>query len=203
MLAHELSHVRNRDVLIATVAAGVAGLISTLGHVLQWGLMLGGGSRSDDDRGGGLAALAWIIVAPIIALLIQLAISRSREYGADSSGAALCGDPGRAGRRAGHARAVQDRAGPTSSPAPRPRTCSSSTRCAAAPRRAHGPAFDPPADRRARPPPAPGARQHAARVRHQPVRAEGIRQQISRGSAGCPTLPAFPSQIMSAVPDLE
>jgi heat shock protein HtpX len=94
VLAHELSHVKNRDVLIATVAAGVAGLISTIGHVLQWGLMLGGaGSRSDDDRGGGLAALAWIIVAPIIALLIQLAISRSREYGADASGAVLCGDP--------------------------------------------------------------------------------------------------------------
>jgi heat shock protein HtpX len=93
VLAHELSHVRNRDVLIATIAAGVAGLISTLGHVLQWGLMFGGGSRSDDDRGSGLAALAWIVVAPIIALLIQLAISRSRELGADSAGAALCGDP--------------------------------------------------------------------------------------------------------------
>ena len=93
MLAHELSHVRNRDVLIATIAAGVAGLISTLGHVLQWGLMFGGGSRTDDERGSGLAALAWIIVAPIIALLIQLAISRSRELGADSAGAALSGDP--------------------------------------------------------------------------------------------------------------
>jgi len=94
VLAHELSHVRNRDVLIATVAAGVAGLISTLGHVLQWGLMFGGGSRNDDERGSGLAALAWIVVAPIIALLIQLAISRSRELGADSAGAALSGDPG-------------------------------------------------------------------------------------------------------------
>jgi heat shock protein HtpX len=93
VLAHELSHVRNRDVLIATIAAAVAGLISTLGYVLQWGLMLGGGSRNDDNRGGGLAALAWIVVAPIIALLIQLAISRSRELGADSAGAALCGDP--------------------------------------------------------------------------------------------------------------
>ncbi|HET6149562.1 MAG TPA: zinc metalloprotease HtpX [Polyangia bacterium] len=93
VLAHELSHVKNRDVLIATVAAGVAGLISTIGHVLQWGLMFGGGSRNDEDRGGGLAALAWIFVAPIIALLIQLAISRSREYGADASGGALTGDP--------------------------------------------------------------------------------------------------------------
>ena len=93
VLAHELSHVKNRDVLIATIAAGVAGLISTVGYVLQWGLMFAGSSREDDDRGGGLAALAWIIVAPIIALLIQLAISRSREFGADASGATLCGDP--------------------------------------------------------------------------------------------------------------
>jgi heat shock protein HtpX len=93
VLAHELSHVRNRDVLIATIAAGVAGLISTIGHVLQWGLMFSGGSRNDDERGGGLAALAWIVVAPLIALLIQLAISRSRELGADSAGAGLSGDP--------------------------------------------------------------------------------------------------------------
>ena len=94
VLAHELSHVVNRDVLIATVAAGVAGLISIIGHVLQWGLMFGGGSsRSDEDRGGGLAALAWIIAAPVIALLIQLAISRSREHSADASGGVLCGDP--------------------------------------------------------------------------------------------------------------
>jgi heat shock protein HtpX len=95
VLAHELSHVKNRDILIATVAAGIAGLISTVGYVMQWGLMLGGGSsRDDDERGSGLAALAWIVVAPIIALLIQMAISRSREFGADASGAALCADPG-------------------------------------------------------------------------------------------------------------
>ena len=94
VLAHELSHVKNRDILIATIAAAVAGLVSTIGHVMQWGLMLGGLRGGDDDRrGGGLAALAWIIVAPIMALLIQLAISRSRELGADASGAALCGHP--------------------------------------------------------------------------------------------------------------
>jgi heat shock protein HtpX len=94
VLAHELSHVKNRDILVATVAAGIAGLISTVGYVMQWGLTLGGGSsRDDSERGSGLAALAWIVVAPIIALLIQLAISRSREFGADASGAALCGDP--------------------------------------------------------------------------------------------------------------
>jgi heat shock protein HtpX len=93
VLAHELSHVKNRDVLIATIAAGMAGLISVVGYVLQWGLMFTGGSRSDEDRGGGLAILAWVIVAPIIALVIQLAISRSREFGADASGASLCGHP--------------------------------------------------------------------------------------------------------------
>ncbi len=94
VLAHELSHVKNRDILISTIAAGVAGLVSALGYAMQWGLMLGGmRGRDDDDRGGGLAALAWIIIAPIVALLIQLAISRSRELGADASGAALCGHP--------------------------------------------------------------------------------------------------------------
>jgi heat shock protein HtpX len=93
VLAHELSHVKNRDVLIATIAAAVAGIISVAGYAAQWGLMLGGVGRSSDDREGGLAALAWIIIAPIIALLIQLAISRSREYGADASGATLAGDP--------------------------------------------------------------------------------------------------------------
>lgn len=96
VLAHELSHVQNRDVLIATIAAAVAGLISSLGHVIQWGALLGGfGGRRDDDEGGGgiVGALAWAIVAPIVALIVQLAVSRSREYGADASGAALVGDP--------------------------------------------------------------------------------------------------------------
>ena len=82
----------DRDVLIGTVAAGIAGLISSVGYAMQWGFMFAG-ARHDQDRGGGLAALAWIIVAPIIAILIQLAVSRSREYAADASGAALCGDP--------------------------------------------------------------------------------------------------------------
>jgi len=95
VLAHELSHVRNRDILISTIAAAVAGLISSLGHVIQWGALLGGfGRSSDDDRGGGIiGALAWAILAPFIALIIQLAVSRSREFGADASGAQLAGDP--------------------------------------------------------------------------------------------------------------
>jgi heat shock protein HtpX len=91
VLAHELSHVRNRDVLVGTIAAGVAGLISSLGYILQWGMILGGGGRQ--RRASPLAALAWIIVAPIIAMLLRLAISRGREYGADASGARLTGDP--------------------------------------------------------------------------------------------------------------
>ena len=93
VLAHEQSHVKNHDVLVATVAAGVAGVISTIGYVLQFGLMFGGTGDRDRDRGSPLAMLAWVIVAPLIALLLQLAISRSREYGADASGAELSGDP--------------------------------------------------------------------------------------------------------------
>jgi len=94
VLAHELSHVKNRDILISTIAAAVAGIISSLGHMIQWGAMFGGLSRRDDEgRGGGLEMLAWAILAPIMALIIQLAVSRSREYGADASGAALIGDP--------------------------------------------------------------------------------------------------------------
>ena len=94
VLAHELSHVRNRDILISTIAAAVAGIISSLGHIIQWGALFGGLSRRDDEgRGGGLEMIAWAILAPLMALVIQLAISRSREYGADASGAELIGDP--------------------------------------------------------------------------------------------------------------
>ncbi len=93
VLAHELSHVRNRDILIATVAASIAGLVASLGYVIKWGAILGMGSR---DREGGenpIAALAWALLAPFIAMVVQLAVSRSREYGADASGAELVGDP--------------------------------------------------------------------------------------------------------------
>jgi heat shock protein HtpX len=93
VLAHELSHVRNRDILIATIAASVAGLIAALGHAIQWGSILGFGRRSDDEGGNPIAALAWALLAPLIALVVQMAVSRSREYGADASGAELVGDP--------------------------------------------------------------------------------------------------------------
>ena len=92
VLAHELSHVVNRDVLISTVAATLAGVVSLVARVAGWGLMFGGGRR-DDEGPSPLAALALIIVAPIIALIVQLAVSRSREYGADASGARLAGSP--------------------------------------------------------------------------------------------------------------
>jgi heat shock protein HtpX len=93
VLAHEIAHVRNRDVLIATIAAAVAGLVSSLGHVIQWGAILGMGRSDDEERGGVFGAIAWAILAPIIAMIVQLAVSRSREYGADASGAELLGDP--------------------------------------------------------------------------------------------------------------
>jgi heat shock protein HtpX len=93
VLAHELAHVSNRDVLISTVAATLAGAISLVARIAGFGMMFGMGRSSDDDEGGTnpLAALLLIIVAPIIAVIIQLAVSRSREYGADSTGARLAG----------------------------------------------------------------------------------------------------------------
>lgn len=94
VMAHELSHVQNRDILIGTIAAAIAGAISMIANIAQWGLIFGGyGGRRDDDRGGGLGTILMIILAPIAALLIQMAISRSREYQADASGAKLCGNP--------------------------------------------------------------------------------------------------------------
>lgn len=94
VMAHELSHVGNRDILIGTIAAAIAGAISMIASVAQWGMIFGGfGGRRDEDRGGGIGAILMIILAPISAMLIQMAISRSREYQADASGAKLCGHP--------------------------------------------------------------------------------------------------------------
>jgi heat shock protein HtpX len=95
VLAHELGHIRNRDTLIMTVAATLAGAITMLAHMAQWGAIFGFGRRDEEDSGGGgmLSLLFMAILAPIAATLIQLAISRSREYFADSTGAAVAGSP--------------------------------------------------------------------------------------------------------------
>ena len=96
VMAHELGHVKNRDILISTIAATFAGAISMIGNMLQWGAMFGAG-RGDDEEGGGagglIGSLAMAIIAPIAAMLIQMAISRSREYLADEAGAGICGRP--------------------------------------------------------------------------------------------------------------
>src|ERR1700733_804702 len=94
VLAHELGHVRNRDILISSVAATLAGAITFLARMGYWASLFGGmGDRDDRDRGGGFVALLMLILAPIAATLIQLAVSRSREYQADATGAALTGNP--------------------------------------------------------------------------------------------------------------
>ena len=95
VVAHELAHIKNRDILISTVAATIAGAISYISHMASWGLMFGGGRRDSEDRNpfGSVIAIAVMVLAPIAAMLIQMAISRSREYRADESGAAICGNP--------------------------------------------------------------------------------------------------------------
>lgn len=91
VIAHELTHVKNRDTLISAMAATLAGVITYMASIAQWGLIFGGGR--DDDSGNIVGALAMIILAPIAAMLVQLAISRGREYGADQGGAEICGKP--------------------------------------------------------------------------------------------------------------
>jgi heat shock protein HtpX len=94
VMAHELTHVMNRDTLIATVAATIAGAISMLGSMLQWAAIFGMGRSSDEEGGGSvLGSLAMAIIAPIAAMLIQMAVSRSREFMADEGGAKMCGKP--------------------------------------------------------------------------------------------------------------
>jgi len=95
VMAHELAHVQNRDILIGTIAATFAGAISMIGSMLQWGAMFGMGRGDDDQEGTGgiVGTLIMAIVFPIAAMLIQMAVSRSREYVADESGARICGRP--------------------------------------------------------------------------------------------------------------
>ncbi len=94
VLAHELGHVRNRDILTSSIAATLAGAITLLARMAYWGALFGGmGGDREERRGGGLGALFMLILAPIAAMLIQLAVSRSREYEADHTGAEFTGNP--------------------------------------------------------------------------------------------------------------
>ena len=90
VLAHELSHVKHRDILISTVAASMAGAIST---IAQWGMFLGGGRDENGESRNPFATILVMLLAPLAAALIQMAVSRSREYMADKSGGELCGNP--------------------------------------------------------------------------------------------------------------
>ena len=93
VLAHELAHVKNRDILIGSIAATIAGAIAVLASMARWGAIFGGFGGRDDRDGGVLGLLAMAIVAPIAALVIQMAVSRSREYAADATGAEIAGNP--------------------------------------------------------------------------------------------------------------
>jgi heat shock protein HtpX len=94
VIGHELGHIKNRDILISSVAAVMAGAISYLATMAQWAMIFGGGGGNDDEgRGNIFALLAMMIVAPLAAGIIQMAISRSREYLADTTGAKICGHP--------------------------------------------------------------------------------------------------------------
>jgi heat shock protein HtpX len=96
VLSHEMAHVKNRDILIGSVAATMAGAIMILANMARWAAIFGGGSRDDEGGGGGFGAVGMIVMsvlAPIAAMLIQMAISRSREYQADATGASFAGHP--------------------------------------------------------------------------------------------------------------
>lgn len=90
VLAHELAHIKNRDTLVGTIAATLAGAVTMIAGIMRWGLILGAG-RDDDEGGSPLAALVLAIVAPLAALLVQMAISRAGEFGADATGARIAG----------------------------------------------------------------------------------------------------------------
>jgi heat shock protein HtpX len=95
VIAHELAHIKNRDVLIGTIAAVLAGAIGMIANVAQWGLFYGGGGGDDEERGAGgvIGGLLAVFLAPLAAMIIQMAVSRSREYYADATGAGITGRP--------------------------------------------------------------------------------------------------------------
>jgi len=94
VISHELGHIKNHDILISSIAATMAGAISSLATIAKWSMLFGGLRSDDDDSGGLIGALAMMFLAPLAAMLIQMAISRSREFQADATGAAICGNPG-------------------------------------------------------------------------------------------------------------
>ncbi len=93
VIGHELAHVKHRDILIGTIAATIAGAISYLAYMAKWAMIFGGRGGDDDEGGNPLVAIVMMIVAPIAAMLIQMAISRSREFTADEGGARIAGNP--------------------------------------------------------------------------------------------------------------
>lgn len=93
VMAHELAHVKNRDILVQTIAATFAGAITYLAHMAQFAAMFGGRGSDDDEGGGIFGTILMAILAPIAAMLVQMAISRSREFGADAGGASISGSP--------------------------------------------------------------------------------------------------------------
>ncbi|MCK9410400.1 MAG: zinc metalloprotease HtpX [Bacteroidetes bacterium] len=93
VISHELAHIKNRDILIGTIAATFAGAISYLAHMAQWAMIFGGRSSDDEEGGSPLSGMVMMILAPIAAMLVQMAISRSREFLADETGAQMSGNP--------------------------------------------------------------------------------------------------------------
>jgi len=93
VLAHELAHIKHRDILTGTIVATIAGAISMIAQMAHWAMLFGGGRRDDDEGGSPIVALVMMIVAPIAAMLVQMAISRTREYEADKGGASIAGNP--------------------------------------------------------------------------------------------------------------
>ncbi len=93
VIGHELAHIKHRDMLTGTIVATIAGAISMLAQMAQWAMIFGGSRRDDDEGGNPIAAIVMMIVAPIAAMLVQMAISRTREYEADKGGAGIAGNP--------------------------------------------------------------------------------------------------------------
>jgi heat shock protein HtpX len=93
VIGHELAHIKHRDILVSTIAAAIAGAISYLAQMAQWSMIFGGHRNDEGEGGNPIAAIVMMIVGPIAAMLVQMAISRSREYGADEGGARIAGDP--------------------------------------------------------------------------------------------------------------